>query len=424
MTGCTPDGFADHPCFDPKARHKFARVHLPVAPKCNVQCNFCNRKFDCVNESRPGVSSALLTPGQSISYLEGVVERLPNLTVVGIAGPGDPFANPDETMETLRRTHERFPELMMCVASNGLAMLPYLDELAELGVSHVTITVNAVDPKIAAKVYSWVRDGKQVLRGEAAGRLVVKRQEEVVRGLVERGITVKINTIVIPGVNDTHVDVVARHMAELGADLLNCVPLKPTAETAFGLLPEPSPQTMSLVRHQAATYLPQMTHCQRCRADAVGLLGDEIDQISIDALQSASQLPAEPGEDRPYVAVASMEGVLVNQHLGDADRLLVFGPNGSGYDLIETRSVPPKGGGVDRWKLLAGRLGDCRALVAGAVGAIPRGVLASEHMMVYEAGGVIEEALTSVYAGQAPRSAVQRKVACHGGGCGGGGEGC
>jgi nitrogen fixation protein NifB len=167
-----------------------------------------------------------------------------------------------------------------------------------------------------------------------------------------------------------------------------------------------------------------MTHCQRCRADAVGLLGDEIDQIAIDALQSASRLAAEPGDERPYVAVASMEGVLVNQHLGDADRLLVFGPKGSGYELVETRAAPPKGGGVDRWKLLAEQLVDCRALVAGAVGAVPRGVLASEHMMVYEAGGVIEEALNAVYAGRAPRSARQRKVACHGGGCGGGGEGC
>ena len=28
---------------------------------------------------------------------------------------------------------------------------------AELGVSHVTITINAIDPEIGAKVYAWVR---------------------------------------------------------------------------------------------------------------------------------------------------------------------------------------------------------------------------------------------------------------------------
>ena len=108
----------NHPCFNDKVRHLFARVHLPVAPKCNVQCNFCNRKFDCVNESRPGVSSAVLSPGQALAYLEKMMEKMPNISVVGIAGPGDPFANPDETMETLRRVRERYPEMLLCVATN------------------------------------------------------------------------------------------------------------------------------------------------------------------------------------------------------------------------------------------------------------------------------------------------------------------
>ncbi len=51
-----------HPCFNEEAKHTSARVHLPVAPKCNIQCNYCNRKFDCVNESRPGVTSSVLAP--------------------------------------------------------------------------------------------------------------------------------------------------------------------------------------------------------------------------------------------------------------------------------------------------------------------------------------------------------------------------
>ncbi|WP_227625365.1 hypothetical protein [Geofilum rubicundum] len=60
----TTNSKAAHPCFDEKARHAHARVHLPVAPNCNIQCNYCNRQFDCVNESRPGVTSTLLKPFQ------------------------------------------------------------------------------------------------------------------------------------------------------------------------------------------------------------------------------------------------------------------------------------------------------------------------------------------------------------------------
>ena len=57
---------------------------------------------------------------QAIAYLEQVLEAEPRITVAGIAGPGDPFANPKETMETLRLIRQRFPELLLCLASNGL----------------------------------------------------------------------------------------------------------------------------------------------------------------------------------------------------------------------------------------------------------------------------------------------------------------
>ena len=92
----------DHPCFDEAARARTARVHLPVAPRCNVQCNYCNRKFDCVSEPRPGVSSVVLSPEQAADYVDRVRLEVPHLAVVGIAGPGDPFANSDKTLRTLR----------------------------------------------------------------------------------------------------------------------------------------------------------------------------------------------------------------------------------------------------------------------------------------------------------------------------------
>ena len=115
-----------HPCFNAEVKGECGRLHLPVAPKCNILCNYCNRKFDCVNESRPGVSSALLSPHQAVSYMEQVLAKEPRITVAGIAGPGDPFANPRETMKTIRLVRERFPEILLCLASNGLGLLPYL----------------------------------------------------------------------------------------------------------------------------------------------------------------------------------------------------------------------------------------------------------------------------------------------------------
>jgi len=140
-----------HPCFNQEARHTNARIHLPVAPRCNMQCNYCNRKYSCVNESRPGVTCAILTPKQSVDYLRKYTEKLANLSVVGIAGPGDPFACADETLETLRLVKAEFPDLLLCVASNGLNLPPYIDDLAAIGLSHITVTVNAVDPVVSKR---------------------------------------------------------------------------------------------------------------------------------------------------------------------------------------------------------------------------------------------------------------------------------
>jgi nitrogen fixation protein NifB len=231
-----------HPCFNAEVKGHCGRVHLPVAPKCNIRCNYCNRKYDCVNESRPGVTSAILAPRQALGYLEKILEREPRITVVGIAGPGDPFANAEETLETMRLIRERFPEMLLCVASNGLNVLPHLDELAAIGATHVTITVNAVDPEIGRHIYAWVRDGKVVYRGPRGAELLLSRQLQAIKGLKERGIVVKVNTIVIPEVNDHHVEEVAARMAELGVDLLNCMPMYPNADTPFADVEEHPPR--------------------------------------------------------------------------------------------------------------------------------------------------------------------------------------
>lgn len=387
-----------HPCFNVEAKGHCGRAHLPVAPKCNIRCNFCNRQYDCVNESRPGVTSAVLTPVQAVDYLGQVLAREPRLTVAGIAGPGDPFANPRETMETLRLVRQRFPELLLCLASNGLGLPPYLNELAALQVSHVTVTVNAIDPAIGQQIYGWVWDGKRLHRGLAAAELLLERQLEAIAGLKERGITVKANTIVIPGVNDRHVTAIARKMSELSVDLLNCMPVYPNADTPFGDLPEPTSEQMAAIWREAAGFLPQMEHCTRCRADAVGLLEADRTEEFRSCLQECSQAAPPLAADRPYVAVATQEGILVNLHLGEAASLQIWGPRDGGFQLIEERPAPPAGTGADRWWSLAEVLKDCRAVLVSAVGETPRAILSETGLVPLAMSGFIDTALKSIYA--------------------------
>jgi len=416
--------FNRHPCFHADVKGRFGRIHLPVARRCNIRCNYCNRKYDCVNESRPGVSSAILSPLQAVHYLEKVLEREPRITVAGIAGPGDPFADAPVTLETMRLVRERFPHMLICVASNGLCLPPYLDHLADIGVSHVTVTVNAVDPEIGRCICSWVRDGRVLYRGIEAAGLLLERQEESIRGLKARGIVVKTNTIVIPGINNGHVPAVASRMAELGVDLLNCMPMYPNRGTPFEDIPEPAEEEMRAIRRTAGEHLPQMLHCTRCRADAVGLLDSDRSAEFRSCLGECSAFP--PLEThRPHVAVATHEGLLVNQHLGEAATFQVWSRTGEEFALVDERAAPQPGLGIKRWFELAEILDDCRAVLVSGIGDTPREVLTSAGILPVEMNGFIEMGLELVYGGgDLSRLKAGRRECGKGSACGGDGSGC
>lgn len=422
----TPDP-TKHPCFNVKAKNECGRVHLPVAPKCNIMCNYCNRKYDCVNESRPGVTSRVLKPHQAVEYLAQVLEKEPRITVVGIAGPGDPFANAKETMETLRLIRERFPRMLFCLSSNGLEVMPHLSELKKYGVTHMTITVNAVDPEIGQKFYAWVRDGKVLYRGLEAAKLMWERQEMVIKGLKDRGIVVKVNMIITPGINDHHGEAIASKMRELGVDILNCIPLYSTVDTIFEDIREPGTEEIKQIRAMAELHLPQMRHCKRCRADAVGLLDQDKSTEFASCLSACSKaLPPMRTMDKPYVAVASMEGVLINQHLGEASSFQIWAEQNGSFVMVEVRKAPPKGGGAKRWYDLAQLLKDCRAVLVSGVGDTPMAILSEEGIKPLEMSGFIQEGLEAVYKHGNVKAFKRRREgkSCKAMGCTGDSGGC
>ncbi len=358
-------------------------------------------------------------------YLERVLEKAPSITVAGIAGPGDAFAKPKSTMETLRLIRAGFPDLLLCLATNGLNIGPYISELAELNVSHVTMTVNAVDPEIGARIYSWVRDGKVIYRGIAAARLLLKRQLEAITALKAHGIVVKVNTIVIPGINDGHVAAVARKMAELGVDIQNCMTMYPNAGTPFGEIGEPTPELMASVRIEAEKIIPQMKHCTRCRADAVGLLDDDRSSEFRGCLSDCSNTHSIRTDGKPYVAVATMEGVLVNMHLGEAQHFQIWEPSDEGYAPVEERKAPEPGTGVNRWYALAEVLHDCRAILVSGIGETPEQVLTECEILPVQMTGFIQAGLDAIYKGGDTAVLKGRGNGCgKAAGCSGSGDGC
>ncbi|HJJ88590.1 MAG TPA: nitrogenase cofactor biosynthesis protein NifB [Methanocorpusculum sp.] len=263
----------EHPCYSPKARHSFGRCHVAVAPKCNIQCNYCIRDYDCVNESRPGVTSLVLQPREALDLIDDVVAKMKHIKVVGIAGPGDPLANP-ETFETLQLVHEKYPETILCISTNGLLLPDKIDKLEKYNVRNITVTLNAIDPKIGEKIYTFVEYEGKKHHGREAAELLLSKQLTGIKEAIKRNMLVKINTVYIPGVNDTHIPEIAKTVGELGVFNFNIIPLIP--QYKFKDIIPPTPAEKAHMHELCAPYVRQMRHCQRCRADAVGILGKDV----------------------------------------------------------------------------------------------------------------------------------------------------
>ncbi|HDN67997.1 MAG TPA: nitrogenase cofactor biosynthesis protein NifB, partial [Methanomicrobia archaeon] len=263
----------EHPCFSENACHFFGRMHLPVAPKCNIQCNYCVRKFDCVNESRPGVTSKVLTPQEALERVREVLKKVHYIKVVAVAGPGEPLFN-EATFETFRLVKEEFPRLMRCLSTNGLLLPDRIEEIEELGVGTVTVTLNAVDPAVGKEIYSFVNYRGKKYEGQEAAEVLLKNQLKGIEEAVKRKILVKVNTVLVPGVNDQHVVEVAKKAAELGVYMQNIIPLIP--QFKFAHIKPPTPQEKRAIQEKCSEFVKEMTHCRHCRADAIGRLGKDI----------------------------------------------------------------------------------------------------------------------------------------------------
>ena len=261
-----------HPCFGGN-RHKNGRIHLAVAPRCNIKCVYCDRKHDCANESRPGVASRILTPQQALAEVRRIMadEKLRQIIrVVGIAGPGDPLAN-DETFETFRLIKSEFPELLFCLSTNGLMLPERIDGLADVGLHSLTITINSLSPAIGARIYRHVTWRGNSHAGIEGAALLIDRQLEGLRLAAQAGLLVKVNCVLIPGINDHQIPLIAEKVAGLGAYLMNIMPLIPQAELAA--VTAPSADYLESVRAANEGIIGQFRDCRQCRADAVGLIG-------------------------------------------------------------------------------------------------------------------------------------------------------
>ncbi len=459
----------NHPCYSEEAHHYFARMHVAVAPACNIQCNYCNRKYDCSNESRPGVVSEVMTPDQAVMKVKAVAANIPQMTVLGIAGPGDPLANPERTFATFRMLSEQAPDIKLCVSTNGLSLPDCVEELSKHNIDHVTITINCVDPDVGAKIYPWIFWNNKRIMGREGAAILIEQQQKGLEMLTAKGILVKVNSVMIPGINDQHLAEVSKIVKAKGAFLHNVMPLiaEPEHGTYYGLMGQrgPTHEELQQLQDACAGDMNMMRHCRQCRADAVGLLGedrgdeftyDKIEAMDIDyaeamkhraevhagiereleikrlAREAKTDLVSIEGakpkeETRPVLmAVATKGGGVINEHFGHASEFLIYEASSQGVRFISHRKTIPYceggdtcGDGESALDKTIRELSGCEVVLCSKVGYEPWGPLEAAGMQPNgeHAMEPIEEAVLAVYeemrvAGKlAPKSDEQQKVA-------------
>ncbi len=454
MDPATWEKVKDHPCYSEEAHHYFARMHVAVAPACNIQCNYCNRKYDCANESRPGVVSERLTPEAAARKVIAVANEIPQLSVLGIAGPGDGGYDWKKTKATFEKVAEQLPDIKLCLSSNGLALPDHIDELMDMNVDHVTLTINMIDPEVGEKIYPWIFHDHKRHTGIEASRILHERQMQSLDMLSERGILVKVNSVMIPGINDKHLMEVNKVVKQKGAFLHNIMPLisAPEHGTVFGLNGQRGPNAAELKELQDACAggANLMRHCRQCRADAVGLLGEDrgqeftMDLVPEEVSYDPSKREAyrdwvaeERGERRAaaqeakaetsavvatdaealLVAVATKGGGRINQHFGHATEFQIFEVDAEGVRFVTHRRCDNYCvggyGEEDKLDLVIKTLEGIPVILCAKIGDCPREALEEAGIEAVQdyAFEYIETSVSAVYRARMGLPAAEAEIA-------------
>ncbi|WP_088341151.1 GTP 3',8-cyclase MoaA [Robiginitalea sediminis] len=157
-------------------------VRLAVTDRCNLRCNYC------MPEEGIGFSSRneLL----SIAELKSLSSTLAGLGVdkIRLTG-GEPFVRKG-IMDLLEHLAGLEGLREISLTTNATLIGPHIPRLAELGIRHVNVSMDAISPETFARITR--RDYYRTVR-------------ENVEKLIEAGLEVRINFIVLEGQNESDI---------------------------------------------------------------------------------------------------------------------------------------------------------------------------------------------------------------------------
>jgi nitrogen fixation protein NifB len=229
---------------------------------------------------------------------------------------------------------------------------------------------------------------------------------------------------------------VNRVIREKGAFLHNIMPLisAPEHGTHFGLIGQrgPTPKELKELQDSCSGNMKMMRHCRQCRADAVGLLGEDRSQeftkdkflemapeYNLEMRQEVHEgiekfkqeikaakekaLAGKKVANNPkiLVAVATKGGGLVNQHFGHAKEFQIYEVDGNEVRFISHRKIDQycQGGYGEEasFEHIMKAIADCKAVLVSKIGNCPKEKLQEAGIETVEAYDVIEKVALEFY---------------------------
>ncbi len=207
----------------------------------------------------------------------------------------------------------------------------------------------------------------------------------------------------------------------------------PEHGTHFGLTGQrgPTPKELKALQDSCSGNMKMMRHCRQCRADAVGLLGEDrsqeftkdkflemtpeydvaerqevhenIEKFTAEFKAAKAQKKAAKQANAPkiLVAVATKGNRLVNQHFGHAKEFQIFEVDGTDVKFVAHRKVDHycQSGYGEEATLdnIIKSISDCKGVLASKIGDCPQEELRKAGLEPYEAYDVIDNVAINFY---------------------------
>ncbi len=401
--------FCRHPCFNNYDFHH-AMIHLPVAGEYNVFFHRILQEKGQLSGICGENSSELLTPYEAVDRVQQAQKSIPNLTVAAIAGPGEVLADFESAKETLRLIRQSYPQMLLCLATNGLMLPVYAYHLISLGVNYVTVNMHTISPETGDKLYDHITYLGRHYTGIEGANILLQNQISGMSYLSSMGISVRMNILVMKDVNEQEICDMVYLAKECGCKMTNIVLPSMNNKDDFNGLNTYSNDEIGYLRRECEKIMPQSYFCKPCNSATVETLNT---RFAIDFRDpgkgSAVKLQGEVPHYR--FAVCSKTGILIDEHFGHATNFYIYDVRDGFVTFLETRPTEQYAQGTKEDKA-AGRvyklikaIEDCNCVVCMRIGACPSDALREKNIDIYTTYNLIEdglkEAVLRLYTGPA-----------------------